>query len=352
MGHKYDFRAFAESATSGLSYRRRPPALMSHISRVPSHSLLSPRIHHAFCRDRSRSPSHLRSRRRLRERGSEPARVTAADHRPARARRHAQALPRDSEVCGSRCADARSRDRLHRERRACRVDRAGIAIEAMRSGKDVLVDKPGVITRDALDQVRRRSTRPAASSRSVFRTVDHASSEVAAKLVADGAIGRVIQTVGLGPHRFNRAIRPAWFFDREAAAASSPTSPRNRSSTSCSYTGSTTAEIVHSADRQIRHEDFPDFEDFGEVVLRSDRACGYMRRRLVHAGWLADLGRRALHDSRHRRIHRAAQEHRHRGPARHRPPVHGDDVVDDITEQDDQAGTGSAFIARPDLGPV
>ena len=33
------------------------------------------------------------------------------------------------------------------------------------------------------------------------------------KLVADGAIGRVIQTIGLGPHRLNRAIRPAWFFD-------------------------------------------------------------------------------------------------------------------------------------------
>ena len=34
-------------------------------------------------------------------------------------------------------------------------DRAGIAIEAMRNGKDVLVDKPGVIAREALDEVRR-----------------------------------------------------------------------------------------------------------------------------------------------------------------------------------------------------
>src|SRR3954447_17804622 len=34
-------------------------------------------------------------------------------------------------------------------------DRAGIAIEAMRNGKDVLVDKPGIIARAALDEVRR-----------------------------------------------------------------------------------------------------------------------------------------------------------------------------------------------------
>ncbi|MFX8199641.1 hypothetical protein ABTL12_20470, partial [Acinetobacter baumannii] len=36
---------------------------------------------------------------------------------------------------------------------------------------------------------------------------------VAQKLIADGAIGQVVQTLGLGPHRLNRAIRPSWFFD-------------------------------------------------------------------------------------------------------------------------------------------
>src|SRR5438034_1041226 len=93
-------------------------------------------------------------------------------------------------------------------------DRPAIAIEAMRNGKDVMTDKPGVIIASALAEVQRavRETGRIYSVCFSERLITPAS-EVAAKLIADGAIGRVIQTVGLGPHRFNRAIRPAWFFD-------------------------------------------------------------------------------------------------------------------------------------------
>ena len=40
--------------------------------------------------------------------------------------------------------------------------------------------------------------------------------EGGSKLVADGAIGTVVQTVGLGPHRLQRPTRPSWFFEPEA----------------------------------------------------------------------------------------------------------------------------------------
>src|SRR5260370_23360688 len=36
----------------------------------------------------------------------------------------------------------------------------------------------------------------------------------AAELVAAGAVGRVLQTVGLGPHRLNAHRRPDWFFQK------------------------------------------------------------------------------------------------------------------------------------------
>ena len=148
--------------------------------------------------------------------------------------------------------------------------------------------------------------------------------EVAAKLVADGAIGRVMQTVGLGPHRLNRAIRPAWFFDPTPTAASSPTSPRTRSTSSCSSPARRRARSSRSAIGNFGTPDVPEFEDFGEIVLRSDRAQRLHARRLVHARRPADLGRRPLliilgtegYD-------RAAQICRHRRARRHRPPVPG-----------------------------
>ena len=36
----------------------------------------------------------------------------------------------------------------------------------------------------------------------------------AGELVAAGAIGEVVHTTGLGPHRLRKPTRPAWFFDR------------------------------------------------------------------------------------------------------------------------------------------
>jgi predicted dehydrogenase len=157
-------------------------------------------------------------------------------------------------------------------------DRAGVAIEAMRNGKDVLVDKPGVIAADALDAVRRavKDTGRIFSVCFSERLITPAS-EVAAKLVAEGAIGRVIQTVGLGPHRFNRAIRPAWFFDPALAGGILADIASHQIEAFLFYTRSESAQIAASTVGKFATEDFPDFQDFGEIMLRSDHACGYVR---------------------------------------------------------------------------
>jgi len=157
-------------------------------------------------------------------------------------------------------------------------DRADIAVRAMRNGKDVLVDKPGVITTEAFEQVQRAVKETGRIFSICFsERLITPCSEVAAKLVADGAIGRVIQTVGLGPHRFNRAIRPAWFFDPRQAGGILADIASHQIEQFLFYTASETAEIVTSTIRKFGTADFPDFEDFGEVLLRNERASGYMR---------------------------------------------------------------------------
>lgn len=158
------------------------------------------------------------------------------------------------------------------------ADRAGLAVRALRAGKDVMADKPGVTTFEDLALVE-------AAVRETGRIFSVCFSErfvvpstiVAGKLIADGAIGRVVQTIGMGPHRLNRAIRPGWFFDPSRYGGILTDIASHQIDQFLHFTGSTEAEIVAASVGHFGTPDLPDFQDFGEVLMRSDRACGYVR---------------------------------------------------------------------------
>lgn len=157
-------------------------------------------------------------------------------------------------------------------------ERAALAVRAMRAGKDVMVDKPGVTSFDQLEAVE-------ACVAETGRIFSVCFSErfivpatiVAGKLIADGAIGRVVQTIGLGPHRLNRAIRPDWFFDKARFGGILTDIASHQIDQFLHFTASSTAEIVTSGTGHFGEPDLPDFEDFGEILLRSPQAGGYIR---------------------------------------------------------------------------
>ena len=86
-----------------------------------------------------------------------------------------------------------------------------------------MADKPGCITLDQLDEIERA----VAESGRFWSVTFSERFEVrcaikAGELVRDGRIGKVVQTLGLGPHReADRAHlaggsgRPEWFYDRD-----------------------------------------------------------------------------------------------------------------------------------------
>src|ERR1700716_1755182 len=94
--------------------------------------------------------------------------------------------------------------------------RAPLGIEVMHHGKDYMSDKPGIISLEQLTEVRRvqKETRRIYSIMYSER-FENAATVKAGELVKAGAIGKVIQTVGLGPHRMNLKTRPEWFFHRK-----------------------------------------------------------------------------------------------------------------------------------------
>lgn len=157
-------------------------------------------------------------------------------------------------------------------------DRARIAVTAMRNGKDVMVDKPGVISRTDLAEVKTvvRETGRIYSICFSERFVVP-STEVAGKLIEDGAIGRVIQTIGLGPHRLNKGIRPSWFFDPRSYGGILADIASHQIDQFLHFTHSDAAEIVLSAVSHFGRETSATFQDFGEMILQSDHARGYVR---------------------------------------------------------------------------
>jgi predicted dehydrogenase len=157
-------------------------------------------------------------------------------------------------------------------------DRAGLAIEAMRAGKDVMVDKPGCTTLDQLAELRRVQAETGRIwSVDFSERFEVPSVTRATELVEEGAIGRVIQTVGLGPHRLNRATRPDWFFDRDAYGGILADIASHQIDQFLHFTGSDSAEIVHAAVENYAHPGDPGLQDFGEIALRSENGRGYIR---------------------------------------------------------------------------
>jgi predicted dehydrogenase len=157
-------------------------------------------------------------------------------------------------------------------------DRAGLAIEAMRAGKDVMVDKPGCTTLEQLAEIRRVQAETGRIwSVDFSERFEVPSVTLATQLVQDGAIGRVVQTVGLGPHRLNRETRSGWFFDREAYGGILTDIASHQIDQFLHFTGSQSAKVVHAVAENVAHPDDPGLQDFGEIALSSANGRGYIR---------------------------------------------------------------------------
>ncbi|MGV0910091.1 Gfo/Idh/MocA family protein [Martelella sp. FOR1707] len=158
------------------------------------------------------------------------------------------------------------------------ADRAGLAIRAMEAGKDVIVDKPGMTTWAQLADIRETVEKTGRIFSICFSERLCVPSAVrAGKLVKAGAIGKVVQTIGMGPHRMSADQRPDWFFKLDRFGGIIVDIASHQIDQFLFYTGSETADVAAASIGNFATGDHPAFQDFGEVLLRSDRAAGYIR---------------------------------------------------------------------------
>ncbi len=158
------------------------------------------------------------------------------------------------------------------------IDRAPLGIQVMKHGKDFMVDKPGIVTLEQLAEVRKvqKETKRIYSIMYSERLENRATVK-AGELVKAGAIGKVIQTIGLGPHRINLKSRPQWFFDTKNYGGIICDIGSHQFDQFLFFTGSTSGEIVASQVGNVHYTQYPNFEDFGDATLRGNGGAGYIR---------------------------------------------------------------------------
>ncbi len=157
-------------------------------------------------------------------------------------------------------------------------ERGPLGVRVMKHGKDYLVDKPGITTLEQLAEVRKVQ----AETKRIYsimysERLENRATVKAGELVQAGAIGRVLQTIGLGPHRTNLKTRPAWFFERQRYGGILCDIASHQADQFLYFTGSTSADVVASQVGNLNHPQFPGLEDFGDMMLRGNRGTGYVR---------------------------------------------------------------------------
>ena len=174
-------------------------------------------------------------------------------------------------------------------------DRGPLGCRVMAAGKDYFTDKTPFTTLDQLAEARRVVAQTGRKYMVYYSERLHVEASVrAGQLIDQGAIGRVVQVMGMGPHRSNPSTRPAWFWSREKCGGILTDIGSHQFEQFLTYTGAKSATITHAAVANYHHKQFPEFEDWGECNLLADNgATNYVR-----VDWLNPQGLRTWGDGR------------------------------------------------------
>jgi predicted dehydrogenase len=168
-------------------------------------------------------------------------------------------------------------------------DRADLAIEAMRRGKDVMVDKPGVTTPDQLVAVEAAVRETGRIWSVCLGRLTSPAVQAALGVVRSGELGRLVHLSSLAPHRLNRALRPSWFFERDAYGGIINDIGVHSIDQFLTFAGAADAAITASTIGSFGTAP-SGFEDFAEISLRADSMMGTMRLDWFTPDGLPDWG--------------------------------------------------------------
>ncbi|MBI4977065.1 MAG: Gfo/Idh/MocA family oxidoreductase [Spirochaetes bacterium] len=158
-------------------------------------------------------------------------------------------------------------------------ERGPLGCRVMKHGKDYFTDKTPFTTLAQLAEAKKVVAETKRKYMVYFSERLHVESAVyAGELVKQGAIGRVVQVIGLGPHRLTAPSRPAWFFNKEQYGGILTDIGSHQLEQFLFFTGNENAKILAAKVSNYNSPAYPELEDFGDVTLVGDNgATGYHR---------------------------------------------------------------------------
>ena len=157
-------------------------------------------------------------------------------------------------------------------------DRCAIGLRAMDAGKDYFADKAPLTTLEQL-KLAKAKVKETGKKYAVYfgERLHNESSVYAGQLVEQGAIGRVLQVMGLGPHREGKE-RLEWFYEKDKYGGILCDIGSHQLEQFLYFAGANDAVIQNPRVANYNHKAHENFEDFGDVSLVGDNgATGYFR---------------------------------------------------------------------------
>jgi len=158
-------------------------------------------------------------------------------------------------------------------------ERGPLGLRVMDAGKDYFTDKAPFTSLEQLAAARLKVQETGRKYLVYYSERLHVECAVfAGDLVKEGVIGRVIQVLGLGPHRLNAPARPGWFFKKAQYGGILCDIGSHQIEQFLYYSGAQDATVSMAAVANYHHPAYPELEDFGEASLVGDNgASGYFR---------------------------------------------------------------------------
>ncbi len=174
-------------------------------------------------------------------------------------------------------------------------ERCALGLRVMHAGKDYFTDKAPLTSLEQLDAAKKTVEETGKKYMCYYSERIHVEAAVyAGQLIEEGAIGKVIQVLGLGPHRLNAPSRPDWFFEKDKYGGILCDIGSHQIEQFLFYSGETDATVTRSQVGNFNHPEYPELEDFGDaMLLGKNGATQYFR-----VDWFTPDGLRTWGDGR------------------------------------------------------